>query len=190
MKRPSPSATVGKSVYVGIAAVVITTLLWSVLPRPRLRPQFPVVVSQECSPTSKLRVPHILYVKTRNDTTHALAHEIKSLRGQGWRVNEIDDDGARAFVAKHCPTSLWAFDCLVPGAYKADVFRTCAMNTTGGVYVDDDLAPLAPLTDVYTEQCDMVQLYAEYEHDHVKWKTLAHMMHYRHLNGVLIRSVR
>jgi hypothetical protein len=177
-------------VYVGIAAVVITTLLWSVLPRPRLRPQFPVVVSQECSPTSRLRVPHILYVKTRNDTTHALAHEIKSLRGQGWRVNEIDDDGARAFVAKHCPTSLWAFDCLVPGAYKADVFRTCAMNTTGGVYVDDDLAPLAPLTDVYTEQCDMVQLYAEYEHDHVKWKTLAHMMHYRHLNGVLIRSVR
>ena len=38
--------------------------------------------------------------------------------------------------------TLWAFDRLIPGAYKADLWRYCAMYVTGGIYLDIKMCPV------------------------------------------------
>ncbi len=61
----------------------------------------------------------------------------------------FDEHRARAFIAAHYgPRELRAFDaCAVP-AMQADYFRLCALESTGGLYIDADtqsLEPVAPL---------------------------------------------
>ena len=86
-----------------------------------------------------------------------------------------------------CISRSLRYDCLVPGAYKADVFRTCIMNTTGGVYIDGDLAVLAPITSAFTNPCDKVQIYAEYDDYSSRWKKLFESSKgVRYNNAVLI----
>ena len=42
-------------------------------------------------------------------------------------------------MAHNCPSFLHVYDGLAPLALKADVFRACALYSTGGVWIDDDL---------------------------------------------------
>lgn len=176
-----------RDVTIAVCTAVVIFALQAIIPRPRLRPPFPDVPSAECV-SGVTSVPKVVHLKVRDNasTTHALRQELHQMRGHGWRVDVYTDDTARAYVATHCPSAMLAYDCVVPGAYKADIFRACAMNTTGGVYIDDDLAPLLPLPSVLTPDCEKAQLYAEYEHDKVRLKSMHHRFHFRHLNGILI----
>ena len=48
-----------------------------------------------------------------------------------------DDKMCREFIQKHFgPNELYAFDSLIPGAYKADLWRYCVLYIYGGVYMD------------------------------------------------------
>jgi hypothetical protein len=48
-----------------------------------------------------------------------------------------DDADCRAFIAENYdPYILEAYDRLVPGAYKADLWRYCVLYKTGGIYLD------------------------------------------------------
>ncbi|MCZ6666977.1 MAG: glycosyltransferase [Gammaproteobacteria bacterium] len=58
----------------------------------------------------------------------------------------FDDDAARGFVEEHFPAEvLQAFDALVPGAFRADLWRCCYLVKNGGVYVDIRMEPLLAL---------------------------------------------
>jgi len=49
----------------------------------------------------------------------------------------FDDDMCRQFIAsKFPPIVLYAFDSLVPGAYRADLWRYCILFIEGGIYLD------------------------------------------------------
>jgi len=49
----------------------------------------------------------------------------------------FDDDECRTFIRQFFPTSvLDAYDALVPGAYKADLWRNCVLYIHGGIYLD------------------------------------------------------
>jgi mannosyltransferase OCH1-like enzyme len=49
----------------------------------------------------------------------------------------FDDESARNLIAKHFPAIvLQAYDKVKPTAYKADLFRYCALQLLGGVYSD------------------------------------------------------
>lgn len=55
----------------------------------------------------------------------------------GFMYEYFNDTNARAFIADHFePRVLEAFDILIPGAYKADVFRLCYLYVHGGWYID------------------------------------------------------
>lgn len=48
-----------------------------------------------------------------------------------------DDDDCREFLVKHFPIEIVnAFDRLIPGAYKADLWRYCILYQWGGIYMD------------------------------------------------------
>ena len=49
----------------------------------------------------------------------------------------LRDNESRAFVSARCgPRVLAAYDLLVPGSFRADLFRYCALWSEGGVYSD------------------------------------------------------
>lgn len=49
----------------------------------------------------------------------------------------FDDNDCRAFIQQYFDHSIMnAFDKLIPGAYKADLFRYCILYIYGGIYLD------------------------------------------------------
>ena len=49
----------------------------------------------------------------------------------------FDDNDCRQFIIKHFDNNVVkAFDSLIPGAYKADLWRYCVLYITGGIYLD------------------------------------------------------
>ena len=55
----------------------------------------------------------------------------------------FDDDDCRNFIKYNFDTNvLNAFDSLIPGAYKADLWRYCILYKNGGVYLDIKYAPV------------------------------------------------
>ena len=49
----------------------------------------------------------------------------------------FDDDDCRNFIIKHFDNNvIEAFDSLIPGAYKADLWRYCVLYINGGIYLD------------------------------------------------------
>lgn len=49
----------------------------------------------------------------------------------------FDDDSCRVFIQKHFSSRvLSAYDNLIPGAYRADLWRYCILYRNGGVYLD------------------------------------------------------
>lgn len=48
-----------------------------------------------------------------------------------------DDDDCRNFIQEHfLPDVLMAYDTLIPGAFKADLWRYCVLYILGGIYID------------------------------------------------------
>ena len=54
-----------------------------------------------------------------------------------FNIQLFDDYDCREFIKKHFSKDiLTAFDTLIPGAYKADLWRLCILYINGGIYID------------------------------------------------------
>ena len=72
----------------------------------------------------------------------------------GFVVNYHDDESAFEYVTKHCGREAGqAYRCLLAPAFRADLFRFCALSADGGVYLDTDLVLLKPIASV-VDMCD------------------------------------
>lgn len=70
----------------------------------------------------------------------------ESWKQEGWEYRFYNDDDARNFLQTHFPIEvLEAFDILIPGAFKADLFRYCVLFIHGGIYADADVLLTANL---------------------------------------------
>ena len=66
-----------------------------------------------------------------------------------WEYHFFDKDDRRNFIKNNFSKKvLEAFDALIPGAYKADLFRYCVLYIHGGVYGDIGKVLLTPLNNV------------------------------------------
>ena len=55
----------------------------------------------------------------------------------------FDDNACREFINNNFNSDvLNAFDTLIPGAYKADLWRYCVLYISGGIYIDIKYAPM------------------------------------------------
>ena len=69
-----------------------------------------------------------------------------------FRRNRHNDTSAAEYILKFCGNdAAQAYSCLRPPAYRADLFRFCALFGEGGVYLDEDIVPLHPLENIISE---------------------------------------
>jgi mannosyltransferase OCH1-like enzyme len=69
---------------------------------------------------------------------------IKSIKkhNPGFKYCLFDDNDCREFIKSHFrPDVLDAYDRLIPGAYKADLWRYCVLFIHGGIYLDIKYKP-------------------------------------------------
>jgi mannosyltransferase OCH1-like enzyme len=86
------------------------------------------------------RVPLIIYQtwhsKTLPPKMNQCVERLK-LDNPQFEHHLYDDSDCRGFIKEHYETEILnAYDQLVPGAYKADLWRYCVLYKTGGIYLD------------------------------------------------------
>lgn len=94
-------------------------------------------------------IPHTIIQtgKSRNDM-NMYSHEWKE-KNSNYIYSFFDDEDCREFIRTYFDQdTLQAFDILIPGAFKADLFRYCYLYVFGGVYIDLDCKPIASLSDI------------------------------------------
>ena len=73
------------------------------------------------------------------DLPPKMKEQVELLKSQNPRFEHylFDDNDCREFIRKHFrPDVLDAYDRLIPGAYKADLWRDCVLFINGGIYMD------------------------------------------------------
>ena len=67
----------------------------------------------------------------------AEAHELLKKQNPEFTFHLYDDDMCREFIKQNYDDDvLYAYDNLIPGAYKADLWRYCILYKNGGIYAD------------------------------------------------------
>ena len=94
---------------------------------------------------SKHKIPAIIHQTHESRwVTPAMAKAMQSLRDHApyCEYRFYDDNERRRFIATHYPNASDAYDALVSGCYRADLFRAVVVYTLGGVYFDSGFSPL------------------------------------------------
>ena len=108
-----------------------------------------------------LSVPHVVHVFSTSKTEEM---RVMMQANPGWDVRVHNVSAARAYMKKHCSDYVDVFDAVVPVAYKADVWRLCALWTAAGIYLDDDLLPVRPLAEIAIANTDGLLLVDDLPH--------------------------
>jgi hypothetical protein len=100
------------------------------------------------TPTAK-KVPKTLFSVSK-DSEQSLVQIGVSASNPDFERRHFGDAEALEFVREHCGENVaHAYECLAPPAFRADLFRFCALFSEGGVYLDSDILPLVPIEDLY-----------------------------------------
>ncbi len=76
-----------------------------------------------------------------------------------WEYHFFDEDGRRNFIKDNFPKKvLDTYDILIPGAYKADLWRYCVLYIHGGVYCDIKMALLSALNEIIVEDIEFLSI--------------------------------
>ena len=125
---------------------------------PTIMPSFIPQRSRSASKTSK--IPKIIH---QTFQTHLIPDYIATAayawidKNPEYHYRYYDDCDQREFIRSHFDERvLKAYDSLIPGAYKADLWRYCAIYIEGGVYVDIKMGPLMPLHRIIDPDSDLV----------------------------------
>ena len=96
-------------------------------------------------------VPKILHAIGRNEEapSHLLAVVHTS---PTYTLHYLSDKTGLDFIKSHCGENVaLAYECIKPPAFRADLYRFCALFSLGGVYMDTDILPLVSLDDMFSK---------------------------------------
>jgi mannosyltransferase OCH1-like enzyme len=91
---------------------------------------------------------NIYHTWNTHDVPEKMAQNINYILNQNPDFNYYlyDDNECREYIKNNFSEDvLDAFDSLIPGAYKADLWRCCIIYKEGGVYMDIKLKPIVEL---------------------------------------------
>ncbi|API86487.1 glycosyltransferase family 32 protein [Francisella uliginis] len=76
-----------------------------------------------------------------------------------WELRLYDDKECIEFIESNFDQEVIdAYNNLLPKAYKADLFRYCALYVYGGVYTDIKIVPLQPLNNIITQDTEFLSI--------------------------------
>lgn len=85
-------------------------------------------------------------------------------RNPDYEYRYYDDRTRRTYIQQHFDSKvLQAYDKLIPGAYRADLWRYCVIYQDGGVYADIKTGALLPLSKIINEDSNVIIV-----NDHLK----------------------
>lgn len=103
-------------------------------------PPTPQLLTQPKLNTKRIIIPCIIYQTWHTKELPPLMNSsVSNLRkvNPGFSYRLFDDNDCRNFIIEHFETDVVnAYDALVPGAFKADLWRYCVLFKTGGIYID------------------------------------------------------
>jgi mannosyltransferase OCH1-like enzyme len=89
-----------------------------------------------------LVVYHTYYTKDLPKEVKDMIDEIKHNNPE-FEYQLFDDEDCRKFIIKYFDVSVIdAYDRLIPGAFKSDLWRNCILFVNGGIYLDIKLKPI------------------------------------------------
>ena len=92
------------------------------------------------------KIPYVIYQTWKSkELPPVLETAVQNIKemNPGFKHELYDDHDCRVFIKKFFPAQiLYAYDTLVPGAYKADLWRYCILYLRGGIYVDIKYSPV------------------------------------------------
>ena len=135
--------------------------------------------SPNCYATNVSRIPATLYTigPTKHSPTGA---KLALLFDDDLRHFHVDDNLGYEFILENCSLDLAkAYSCIKPPAFRADLYRFCALYAHGGIYMDMDIVPLVSLWRIVS-QCssftlgyDQAQKVYDVKHIGMQMKVLA-----------------
>ena len=80
----------------------------------------------------------------KNSLTSDMGKNIESIKqaNPSFEIRLFDDNDCRKYIQENYPDALFAFDRVIPGAYKADLWRYIVLFLEGGIYMDIKFAPV------------------------------------------------
>lgn len=110
--------------------------------------------------SNSTKIPKIIH---QTFETHLLPEPLREAmyswitRNPEYEHRYYDDRARRNFIKQHFDVeTLWAYDKLIPGAYRADLWRYCVIYQHGGYYVDIKLGALAPLSMINKHDTELI----------------------------------
>ena len=109
---------------------------------------------------SKSKIPKIIHQTFETPLiSQSLHNAIHTwlIRNPEYEVRYYTDRDRREYIKKYFDASvLIAYDKLIPGAYRADLWRYCVIYNEGGIYADIKLGPLVPLSSIINDNTELV----------------------------------
>lgn len=126
--------------------------------------EFPVYVPKESDAKLKGKKPQkIPFVVMRsfatNKVTTLFEDAVKSMFSMNPEYEHVfyNDADCDKFMSTNFPGRIYnAYQTIIPGAYKGDIFRMCYLYKYGGVYLDLNKTLLSPLRKVIDNNYDLV----------------------------------
>ena len=99
------------------------------------------------------KIPLNIFFYWNNELPLEFKENIKKIKENNplFNIEIYNDERARSFINTFMPDALFAFDGLIPNAYKSDLFRYCILYIYGGIYLDIKLNVKVPLIE-YTNK--------------------------------------
>jgi len=133
---------------------------WGSIRHPRFALIKSVDIDSISPPATKdSRIPKIIF---QTMETHLTTVNIRSCIEQLQTLNSdyayyyFNSYDCRHFIQKHYPNVLDAYDTLLPGAYKADLWRYCVLHKYGGFYMDSRMYPYVSFDSVITKDTEFL----------------------------------
>ena len=109
---------------------------------------------------AKQRIPKKIFQTGKTNRIEGeFVETYKALRRKNpeYEFHFYDDERCRKLLRDHFgEIAVKCFDDILPGAFKADLWRYAALYVYGGVYIDMDLLPIYPLREVIDPNIDTV----------------------------------
>ena len=109
---------------------------------------------------SSTKIPRNIFQTWKNKN---ISTEFSSLT-QTWKEKNpnyayffFDDDDCKKFIKKHFEINVYNAYCrIIPGAFKADLWRYCILYIYGGVYVDIDTICIGKIDDFLNDNVEFI----------------------------------